>query len=264
MSVDLTSGVMGWFARHLIALFVLAYLLVGYQLRAMLWPEAFAAAAVAETMTKAPDANQTLAVPEATPSARQDEIAIAPHETAPVVAAVPPESRLDDPDPNRVEMEIAGSTAKISDPVAETVGIGGEASAPVEQARPLMPTMNDSVIENTASSFRPEQVQSTNGGALSRSDQRRAARKAYWNQDLGTARELYLGLLAQTPDDPDLLGEVGNLYLAIGDKQAAMDAYYRAARIFRDMNNVDRTTELAALLTTAGDPRAQSLSDDDN
>jgi hypothetical protein len=88
---------------------------------------------------------------------------------------------------------------------------------------------------------------------------RDAARAAYWDGRLNDAERIYLALLKRWPDDPDLFGELGNLYLAQGLDGRAADAYYAAGLRLARQGDAARANRIADLLLLRGDPRGQSL-----
>jgi hypothetical protein len=88
---------------------------------------------------------------------------------------------------------------------------------------------------------------------------RDAARAAYWDGRLDDAERIYLALLQHRPDDPDLFGELGNLYLAQGLDSRAADAYYAAGIRLARQGDAERASRIADLLLLRGDPRGQSL-----
>ena len=55
-----------------------------------------------------------------------------------------------------------------------------------------------------------------------------AARDAYWRRDMEKAASLYAALAAAHPDQADVLGEMGNVYLAVGNRDKAAEAYLAA------------------------------------
>jgi len=55
------------------------------------------------------------------------------------------------------------------------------------------------------------------------------ARLAYWNGDLKTAESTYIQLTEMVSDDPNVYGELGNLYYMQSKWKQASDAYYQAA-----------------------------------
>ena len=55
------------------------------------------------------------------------------------------------------------------------------------------------------------------------------ARAAYGRGDLATATQHYLALSEQQSDNPDVFGELGNVYYARGNFPQAGEAYYKAA-----------------------------------
>ncbi len=60
------------------------------------------------------------------------------------------------------------------------------------------------------------------------------ARQAYWQGRLDEAERLYQTLARQYPDNPDLVGELGNVYWQQGKQEAAFAVYFEAAsRLYR-------------------------------
>lgn len=55
-----------------------------------------------------------------------------------------------------------------------------------------------------------------------------AARAAYWQRDMNKAVELYEALAKASPDQADVHGELGNVYLAMGKRDEAAKAYAAA------------------------------------
>lgn len=55
-----------------------------------------------------------------------------------------------------------------------------------------------------------------------------AARTAYWQRDVKKAVEIYEALLKASPDQADVYGELGNVYLAMGKRDEAANAYAAA------------------------------------
>jgi TolA-binding protein len=74
------------------------------------------------------------------------------------------------------------------------------------------------------------------------------ARRAYWNDDLGSAASYYETLVKEFPHNPDYLGELGNVYFQQGDKQRAAKAYFNAAVRLENQGEQDRATKLGELL----------------
>lgn len=89
------------------------------------------------------------------------------------------------------------------------------------------------------------------------------ARRAFWNGDLEAAEAAYMDAIARYPDDPDLFGELGNLYVSIGRQQRALDAFYESALRLRAKGELEKLSEVIDLLeyhgypdALQGDPRA--------
>lgn len=72
-----------------------------------------------------------------------------------------------------------------------------------------------------------------------------SARKAYWQQDLERSEQFYLTLRESSPNDPDIAGELGNLYYARGDLQKAVETYYETGLLLRDANRIQEARMLA-------------------
>lgn len=88
---------------------------------------------------------------------------------------------------------------------------------------------------------------------------RQDARRAFWDGRLSDAEAIYLQLLEIDSDDPDLFGELGNLYLAQGKDREAADAYYEAGVWLLQRGDRTRAGEIADLLSLRGDPRGEWL-----
>ncbi|HEB96360.1 MAG TPA: hypothetical protein ENI96_08005 [Sedimenticola thiotaurini] len=74
-----------------------------------------------------------------------------------------------------------------------------------------------------------------------------AARRAYWNDDLAAAEELYRQLLRLAPDDPGGYGELGNVRYQRGDLKGAVAAYRRAIELLRG-KEPERARQLEEIL----------------
>lgn len=79
------------------------------------------------------------------------------------------------------------------------------------------------------------------------------ARRLFWAQDLPKAEQAYRKLVTENADEPDLPGELGNLYLMQGRVDEAVDQYYeaglralrgpnrsKAGAIISDLSRLDR------------------------
>jgi len=57
------------------------------------------------------------------------------------------------------------------------------------------------------------------------------ARKAYWTRDFKTAKKQYLALIKKLPDNPDIQGELGNLFFLEHKLESAIKHYTLAAKL---------------------------------
>ncbi len=70
------------------------------------------------------------------------------------------------------------------------------------------------------------------------------ARGAYWNRDLAGAIREYRRLARQYPDNADVFGELGNVYVEMGDAKAAIEAYSRAVAVLMKKGEEGRARAL--------------------
>ena len=72
------------------------------------------------------------------------------------------------------------------------------------------------------------------------------ARQAYWDKNYSDAIYLYRQLILENSNNPDYLGELGNIYYSLNDHQNASQLYFQAAMIFIGQNLPDRARLLVA------------------
>ncbi len=72
------------------------------------------------------------------------------------------------------------------------------------------------------------------------------ARQAYWDKNYADAIYFYRQLIQQNRNNPDYLGELGNIYYSLNDNQNASKLYYQAAILFLNHNQRDRAQLLVA------------------
>jgi tetratricopeptide (TPR) repeat protein len=85
------------------------------------------------------------------------------------------------------------------------------------------------------------------------------AREAFWHRDLAKAETLYAELTAKQADNPDIWGELGNVYLAQNKVKEAADAYYKAAEILIDEGRLRQVGQLMGVIQMAEPAKAQAL-----
>ncbi len=75
------------------------------------------------------------------------------------------------------------------------------------------------------------------------------ARQAYWDKDYHRAISEYRRLIEQNKDNPDYLGELGNVYYTLNDDQRAAQMYYQAAMLFIQHRQPQHARSLLAPIT---------------
>ncbi len=73
------------------------------------------------------------------------------------------------------------------------------------------------------------------------------ARLAYWNRDLKTAESTYIEL-SEIVEDPNVYGELGNLYYMQSKWKKASEAYYHAAIKLKAINHLDQAYHLLRII----------------
>ena len=86
------------------------------------------------------------------------------------------------------------------------------------------------------------------------------ARRSFWNGDFEAAERTYTDILDRFPDDADVYGELGNLYLAMGRNALALDAYFEAGLRLRAAGEHVRLAELIEIFKKNDDDRGLQLS----
>ena len=75
------------------------------------------------------------------------------------------------------------------------------------------------------------------------------ARKAYWDKDYPLAISYYQQLIEGDGDNPDYIGELGNIYYSINDFENASQQFYQAAIILIARNQHDQARMLLSPIT---------------
>lgn len=87
----------------------------------------------------------------------------------------------------------------------------------------------------------------------------KSARMAYWSGDIQSAEKLYLYLANIEDSNPDVYGELGNIYYAQGEWKQAGQAYYEAAVRLLAINKGDQVSYLLQLIQGLDSDSAQLL-----
>lgn len=86
-----------------------------------------------------------------------------------------------------------------------------------------------------------------------------AARQAFSDGEVDKATGLYESLVAAYPDQADLAGELGNLYLAQGDEAKAADSFYEAGLRMLKGPNTLRANAVLGVLNRLDKDKADAL-----
>ncbi len=88
------------------------------------------------------------------------------------------------------------------------------------------------------------------------------ARQAYWDKNYADAIYFYRQLIQQNRNNPDYLGELGNIYYSLNDNQNAAKLYYQAAILFVNNNQRDRAQLLVAPIIAMNRELGEKLKSD--
>lgn len=118
---------------------------------------------------------------------------------------------------NNEVVEPLVSKVSVADVIAETEKVSKDASTVVTKEDQLnKQIINKDVVSSVASL--PDSR-----------DMLFKARQTFWNGKPDVSEKLYLDLAVRADDDPDIYGELGNVYYSQGKWKRAGEAYYEAA-----------------------------------
>jgi tetratricopeptide (TPR) repeat protein len=118
---------------------------------------------------------------------------------------------------------------------------------PVASESPLIePETADDIQQREQYDFRPEKELPVE--KLADEDLLQKARKAYWNDQLDTAKKFYLAYIDQDPSNPDGYGELGNLLSTLGELDEAANMYRQAADLLHQQGKSEQATQLQEVL----------------
>jgi len=89
------------------------------------------------------------------------------------------------------------------------------------------------------------------------------ARRSFWNGDFEAAERAYMDVIGRHPEDADVYGELGNLYVAMGRNALALDAYFEAGLRLKALGEQARLIEVVEILEKNGDDRGRQLGSSD-
>jgi len=85
------------------------------------------------------------------------------------------------------------------------------------------------------------------------------ARRAYWQGDLTGAETLYLALARDAPKNPDVNGELGNIYFAQRRFDKAADAYFVTGKLLMENGNPQQVGQIIGVLQSIAPQKAATL-----
>ena len=93
--------------------------------------------------------------------------------------------------------------------------------------------------------YRPNEksIDSQSSPTITRDVYLNDAREAYWNGAEDKAVGIYQVLIDFSPNDPDIYGELGNIFLKQGNSQAAFDYYTKAVLLLKQLGKDHQAAE---------------------
>ncbi len=127
-------------------------------------------------------------------------------------------------------------------------------TAPTYRNKNQPVTQNPLVASDSKPVTQPDlvAVPTLTGSAVSRSNRNAdlmRARQAYWDKAYHRSITEYRRLIEQNRDNPDYLGELGNVYYTLNDDQHAAQMYYQAALLFIQHRQPQHARSLLAPIT---------------
>jgi hypothetical protein len=86
-----------------------------------------------------------------------------------------------------------------------------------------------------------------------------SARQAFWNRDFAGSAAIYENLVASDPQNPDLLGEYGNMLVQAGKVPAALDLYEKATGLLIDQKRFKEVHPLVGFIGNFDPQRANKI-----
>jgi len=86
-----------------------------------------------------------------------------------------------------------------------------------------------------------------------------SARKAFWSRDFDRAIALYQSLIEQNPDNPDYLGELGNIYYNLNQFDRAAELFQQAGLLLVRQGDLARAQQLLPELLSLDPDRGKEL-----
>ena len=86
-----------------------------------------------------------------------------------------------------------------------------------------------------------------------------SARAAYWKRDVASSNAIYQSLLKSNPDNPDLLGEYGNMLFQTGNIEKSVDIYEQVVHLLIDENRIEEAGPLIMFISKIDRSRAGKL-----
>ncbi|EIJ35691.1 tetratricopeptide repeat protein [Thiothrix nivea] len=102
-------------------------------------------------------------------------------------------------------------------------------AAPAQPAAPVAPAQPAAPAPAAAAATTQQQAEGAASTSEQPADLLRAAREAYWSNELDSAVEFYSSLLKQSPDSIDYKGELANVYWKLGDTEKASALFVEIA-----------------------------------
>lgn len=140
------------------------------------------------------------------------------------------------------------------DPVVET-----EPTPQPVKAEPASDTLAEAPIVQPAPDPAPETQPAQTRPATPVSERLTEARKAYWQGDLTRSEALYVALAQEAPENPDVNGELGNIYFAQARFDKAADAYFATGKLLVENGNPQQVGQLIGVLQSIAPQKAATL-----
>ncbi len=86
-----------------------------------------------------------------------------------------------------------------------------------------------------------------------------AARELFWKRDVTAAVYAYTQLVRSYPDRPGAWGELGNLYMTLGNKEKAADAYYQAIGLLIQQGQAEEAHNMLGVMQTLDPEKTNEL-----
>ncbi len=135
-----------------------------------------------------------------------------------------------------------------------------QTAATTDNQKSLFGFFNKEEAKSTANSGQPQAAAAASTSSVQDlKSSLQAARQAFWNRDFAGSAAIYENLVASDPQNPDLLGEYGNMLVQAGKVPTALDLYEKATGLLINQKRFKEVHPLVGFIGNYDPQRANKI-----